>query len=84
MSILDSIKTTLKQDLKVVESDAQEIASKMLASGEQTFSSIVDSVVQKVKGKPLAELLESAFKIYRQLHGGEKAAAPAPGAAQGA
>jgi hypothetical protein len=77
MSLLDSIKTTLKQDLKVVESDAQEIAQAMIASGEQTFTSIVDSVVQKVKGKPLTELLESAFKIYRLLHPGEKATAAA-------
>jgi hypothetical protein len=74
MSIFDSIKTTLKQDLKVVESDAQDIAKAMVGAGEQTFTSIVDTVVQNAKGRPLGEMLEGAFKIYQQLRAGEKAA----------
>jgi hypothetical protein len=78
MSIFDSVKTTLKDDLKVVESDADEIAKAMIGAGEQTFTSIVDTVVQKASGKPLAEMLEGAFKIYRQLHADAKAAPAAP------
>jgi hypothetical protein len=78
MSIFESIKTTLKEDLKVVESDAEEIARAMVGAGEQTFTSIVDTVVQKANGKPLGEILEGAFRIYRQLRAGAKAAPSAP------
>jgi hypothetical protein len=78
MSIIDSIKTTLKEDLKVAESDAQEIAKAMIGAGEQTFTSIVDAVIQKAKGISLAEMLDGAFKIYQQLRADTKAAPAAP------
>ncbi len=77
MSIFDNIKTTLTDDLKIVELDAKQIAGAMIGAGEQSFSAILDTVVQNAKARPLGEVLDGAFKIYQHLQAGKQAATPA-------
>ncbi len=77
MSIFDSIKTTLTSDLKIAESDAKQIARAMIGAGEQSFTAILDTVVQNAKARPLGEVLDGAFKIYQHIHAGKQDTAPA-------
>jgi len=76
MSIFDNVKTTLTSDLKIAESDAKQIAGAMIGAGEQSFSSILDTVVQNAKARPLGEVLDGAFKIYQHIHAEKQGATP--------
>ena len=78
MSLLHSIKSTLQDDLKIVESDADEIAVAMVNAGKQTFSAILESVLQKAKSRPIGEILEGVFEIYKNLHADADPPAAAP------
>ncbi len=49
----------------------------MIGAGEQSFSSILDTVVQNAKARPLGEVLDGAFKIYQHIHAEKQGATPA-------
>jgi hypothetical protein len=68
MSLIDGIKSTLLNDLKIVEADAHQIATDMIAAGEKSFSAILDAVLPKAKTSPIGEILTGVFEIYKKLH----------------
>jgi len=76
MSLMDSIETTLKNDLNIVESDARQIASAMATAGKQSFTAILETVLPKAKETPIGEILSGVFQIYKHIHAEETAATP--------
>jgi hypothetical protein len=68
MSILESIKSTLTADLGILESDAEQLGKQAIAAGKQDFATILESVLQKVKSKPIGEILSGVYQIYKQVH----------------
>jgi hypothetical protein len=77
MSLMDSIKSTLQNDLHIVEGDADQIASAMATAGKQSFTAILETVLPKAKATPIGEILTGVYEIYKQLRADEAITPPA-------